>query len=414
MKLTFRQLTEVGLGMEEAFLNAITASPEDDTPRLVFADWLDEHGRRAEAELIRLQCRLDPDRDRYDDSAVNALRDRLREPLRLLDDAENRWWLGAANGTHVRVAWRRGFVDALKLTVQDFLRHGEAIRRRYPLLRKLVLFRLNGWGERLAACEWLRGIREIDLPCWCSDDDARAVAASPHLGAVERVVCWSDDLVQGRTLARGPAWPGLRDLHLVARSGDPTAWVVAVNEAAGRAVGSAFVAENQPFPIAADFDESCFLVGKLPDGTQLFLSCGWPCREAFGVAFDPDGAAREGRSRIEFPPEVVDVPQGKDEEWQAYRRRHLRVRNEHLREAIGFEPAMIRVRTFDFYFSPMRFLEEVEDWWGRRDPPDGVPDRPAEDHGYGLFEHDWVTGGCFVLCGGNSPWCDGSGHITST
>ncbi len=401
--------------MEKAFLDAIAASPEDDAPRLVFADWLDEHGRPEEAELIRLQCRLDPDRDRFDDPAVNAARDRTEELLRPLQRAEDRWFKSRTGGRVDFVAdWRRGFVDTLKLPVQAFLAHGGLFRRRYPLLRKLVLFRLNGWGERLAACAWLRGVREIDLPCWYSDDDARAVAASPHLGAVERVVCWPDGLEQCRILARGSAWPGLKNLHLVVRFGDPADWIAAVNEAAGRPAGSAFVAEDQPFPIAADFDESCFLVGKLPDGTQLFLSCGWPCAAAIGVAFDPDGRAREDQLRIGFPPEIVDVPREKGEEWQAYLKRHLRVRNDYLRETIGFVPAMIRVWHFDFYFSPMRFLEDVEDWWGRRDPPDGAPDQPARDHGYGLFEYDWVTGGCFVLSGGNSPWCDGSGHITST
>jgi uncharacterized protein (TIGR02996 family) len=32
------------MGDEGAFLRAIAAAPEDDAPRLVFADWLDEHG----------------------------------------------------------------------------------------------------------------------------------------------------------------------------------------------------------------------------------------------------------------------------------------------------------------------------------------------------------------------------------
>lgn len=41
---------------EDDFLTAITAAPDDDTPRLVYADWLDEHGRRARAALIRVQC----------------------------------------------------------------------------------------------------------------------------------------------------------------------------------------------------------------------------------------------------------------------------------------------------------------------------------------------------------------------
>ncbi|MGL6094513.1 MAG: TIGR02996 domain-containing protein [Fimbriiglobus sp.] len=40
----------------EPFLHAIFAAPADDVPRLVFADWLDEHGDAAWAELIRVSC----------------------------------------------------------------------------------------------------------------------------------------------------------------------------------------------------------------------------------------------------------------------------------------------------------------------------------------------------------------------
>ena len=60
---------------EDAFLAAIKASPRDDAPRLVYADWLDEQGRHEQAEIIRveqahrraslklaeLQARLDPE-----------------------------------------------------------------------------------------------------------------------------------------------------------------------------------------------------------------------------------------------------------------------------------------------------------------------------------------------------------------
>jgi uncharacterized protein (TIGR02996 family) len=42
----------------DALLAAICADPEDDTPRLVFADWLDENGSPAWAELIRVECEL--------------------------------------------------------------------------------------------------------------------------------------------------------------------------------------------------------------------------------------------------------------------------------------------------------------------------------------------------------------------
>lgn len=38
------------------FLEQILAEPSEDAPRLVYADWLEEHGDADRAELIRLQC----------------------------------------------------------------------------------------------------------------------------------------------------------------------------------------------------------------------------------------------------------------------------------------------------------------------------------------------------------------------
>jgi uncharacterized protein (TIGR02996 family) len=54
---------------DEAFLQTIAEDLDDDTPRLVYADWLDEHGQPERAEFIRVQCELagmtadDPRRD---------------------------------------------------------------------------------------------------------------------------------------------------------------------------------------------------------------------------------------------------------------------------------------------------------------------------------------------------------------
>jgi uncharacterized protein (TIGR02996 family) len=41
---------------EDAFLRAIAENPADDLPRLVYADWLDEHGHHGRAEFVRLDC----------------------------------------------------------------------------------------------------------------------------------------------------------------------------------------------------------------------------------------------------------------------------------------------------------------------------------------------------------------------
>jgi uncharacterized protein (TIGR02996 family) len=42
--------------LESAFLRAIAETPEDDAPRLIFADWLEEHGHTDRARFIREQC----------------------------------------------------------------------------------------------------------------------------------------------------------------------------------------------------------------------------------------------------------------------------------------------------------------------------------------------------------------------
>lgn len=43
---------------EHALLAAIAAAPDDDTPRLVYADWLEEHGHPDRGRLIRRSCEL--------------------------------------------------------------------------------------------------------------------------------------------------------------------------------------------------------------------------------------------------------------------------------------------------------------------------------------------------------------------
>ena len=48
---------------EAAFLRTIIDAPDDDGPRLVYADWLEEHGETARAEFIRVQCELAHCRD---------------------------------------------------------------------------------------------------------------------------------------------------------------------------------------------------------------------------------------------------------------------------------------------------------------------------------------------------------------
>ena len=76
-----------------AFVQAITENPEDDSPRLVYADWLDEHGQPERAEFIRVQCQLarvatgDPRRSRLEAREQELLSGHVEEWARPLPRA---------------------------------------------------------------------------------------------------------------------------------------------------------------------------------------------------------------------------------------------------------------------------------------------------------------------------------------
>jgi uncharacterized protein (TIGR02996 family) len=74
-------------GQIESFLHAIREAPEDDVPRLVLADWLEDNGEADRAEFIRAQVRLDGDLPAGERPALKA-----REAALLAQNKER--WLG--------------------------------------------------------------------------------------------------------------------------------------------------------------------------------------------------------------------------------------------------------------------------------------------------------------------------------
>src|SRR5438105_1256378 len=93
-----------------AFLNAIRAAPEDDTARLVYADFLDEQGspaHAARAEFIRVQIELArlPETDPF----RPALEDHENYLLRTHEAA----WLGELPKSITGWAFERGFLTEL-------------------------------------------------------------------------------------------------------------------------------------------------------------------------------------------------------------------------------------------------------------------------------------------------------------
>lgn len=132
-----------------ALLAAVLASPDDDAPRLVYADWCDENRQPERAEFIRLPCEADTFRRRgitLGHPAFNQLADLNRREGALLA-AHPAWYAGLFGGRcafAVPTAWRpRRTRAALPARVRRRgpVRHppvvggGPGLVRRHPITR---------------------------------------------------------------------------------------------------------------------------------------------------------------------------------------------------------------------------------------------------------------------------------------
>ncbi len=147
-----------------AFMRAIIERPDDDVPRMVFADYLDERGEAERAEFIRVQCELArlmltcPCRGYYCTSLTcdwtsdyGSLRRREQELLtrynryvRFFDSPpvpEGETWVAYTWVAHPDFIYSRGFVSEIKCVWSDWRRHAAAIRAATPLR----VVRLTTW-----------------------------------------------------------------------------------------------------------------------------------------------------------------------------------------------------------------------------------------------------------------------------
>ena len=154
-----------------AFLAAILAEPNDNTLRLVAADFLEENGAPDRAAFIRVQIAL---LGRNGAREVEELRRREREYLDPRSAYAPAWaaeecpelvrGAPAAGAVIERLVWRRGFVERAYCSASEWLQHGAAIRSRNPV--RQVALRLNvgldrdHWSAGLPA---LRGLASVDL-----------------------------------------------------------------------------------------------------------------------------------------------------------------------------------------------------------------------------------------------------------
>src|SRR5262249_6160080 len=181
--------------MRAAFLQAILGSPDDDVPRLVFADWLEEHGdenERRYAAFIRVQCRLAagvgrPEDERNERSLLALHGATWGTPLKALLGlpAEATPWEYRPPNVYGEQAahweFRRGFIETVSLSVDELTKHATELFRLAPLRHLRVTGRIED-PARFFALPQLAHLTRPELPnAELTPAAARLLARSPHL-----------------------------------------------------------------------------------------------------------------------------------------------------------------------------------------------------------------------------------------
>ena len=168
----------------QQLLAAVRAQPNEDMPRLVYADWLEEQEEFDRAELIRVSCEL---------ANVNPRGTRatqLRKAQNHLWERNAQTWLKRVpNGVSVtQQMFARGFVTALhNISVRSWLNHSALLLEILPALHQLHLHvdqhRVDDETmQALFRCRELEFITDLDLnSCYVSDKGAQALADSPYV-----------------------------------------------------------------------------------------------------------------------------------------------------------------------------------------------------------------------------------------
>jgi uncharacterized protein (TIGR02996 family) len=257
----------------EALQRAVAAAPDDDLPRLVFADWVEEHGETDYAAFVRAQVEL-ATTPPWEPFAVHC----KHYAAEYVTGAP--WWdaLPAVDGYglewHPEYAFRRGF--GRSLIVRDMATLFAAAPRLFELAPvdqlHLPTATLDDW-RRFVAQPWLSRVTSLHFYGTRTPiEPVRELCASPPALLSELVFEASSRpgmpvLIEG--LMRSPLGRQLRSLELRAGPEDPTDLLYAIgsSDSAPRLERLALVTIGG----RSDWSERLFLSPALQELTSVEL-----------------------------------------------------------------------------------------------------------------------------------------------
>jgi uncharacterized protein (TIGR02996 family) len=211
-------LEDATMTRADGLLHAIAESPEDDAPRLVYADWLEERGDPRH-ELIRVQLEL-ARLDEGDDRRWELLA-RERRLLR----AHGKHWAGPLRRFVKRYYFRRGFVEGVTLRAAAFLENAGELFRLAPVRIVRLLDAVPHLPD-LGASPHLAHVRSLDLRHQpITREGLQTLLNSPHLTGLNSLNLRGTHLCNSpgmRFLAGCPALANLTALDLSDHHNDAT------------------------------------------------------------------------------------------------------------------------------------------------------------------------------------------------
>lgn len=149
----------------DALLAGVLANPDDDLPRLVYADFLEEAGDPARAEFIRVQCAITA--GQFEDERERIAME-LRE--RYLRDTHGAGWLAPLKKKGEPLftprshgMFRRGFVERVWMPAAWFVQKAEKLFSRCPVNELRVTMTTSDEFEKLLYSSRFHKLTTLEL-----------------------------------------------------------------------------------------------------------------------------------------------------------------------------------------------------------------------------------------------------------
>ena len=373
---------------ENALLRAIAAHPDEDTPRLALADYLDELGNPARAAFIRGQIEL----ARLAEDSMH--RREVAFKCRQLLDAHEEEWLVPREAFALDWHWSRGFVETFTTSPPDLDMQDAELFRTHPF-RRLWLWELNGNVDGVGLVPHDNALTALDLiGNSLNGNQLKKLAKVKHLPHLRELGLMFNAL-RDTAVKVLCGEPFFQRLDLIRLGANPFTERGRDQLRAHFGARVTFAHDRDPDRLYTIQDDY-LRVGWGKDVTQFLMLPG-EHRQRVAV-FDHAG------NLLRIEEREVSHPTGADYHARAINRK---VARDKWLEELGDQSATIKVKRFQFAdgvgITPFN-------WWAETYNPDHAQHGEMVEAVAG-----WLEEGQYRIDLGNSDaWCDRSGEVTDT